>query len=346
MANKKSILFYVITRYTSYVVLFFLFSKSIIAANGEILAYHLSDYQLQNYESAINDLIKNFEQIKKISPGQKGIIALRIYTNSGFGLCTPHNLVLALSKCLEKHGFCRKNILIIGDSETSLRECQYLPKHKKEQNEEFYFHGMPVFWINDEQFYDENWVYNNPLASKELFSYNAYIQANYVTNHANNSRKSYLPSILMFGVDYWINLPVYVAHLEHGVIGSLIQSTIFNISNNKRFLENPTNCAAVAAQIYAIPEIKDHCLFHITSLERFQYVNSLIYNENYIRSMPYILLSSDPVALDSFCANIINRIKAIHGLKFLKELPLISRYAEKLKLGTTHFKVFYIKNKK
>lgn len=312
---------------------------------GIVYDHRLCEFEYSDYESAIEKLIQAFEKNsnKSICPGSKGTIALRIYTYSGPGLCTPQNLVLALSANLMKHGFKKENIFIIGDSEASLTECDYIPSLSKRSKEGLYFHGMPVFWINDKQFHNKNWFYASSLTVDHTFSKAQNVFNNPFFDNFQDSQKSYLPTILMFGTDFWINLPVYIAHFDHGVIGSLIQSSIFNISNNKRFIDNPTNCASAAVEISAIPELKNNYLFTITSLERFQYADTLVYNANYTKSFHRLFLSTDMIALDSLCTSIINRVKGIYGHKFLHTKPLIVKYAELLKLGSSKFNIIKVK---
>ncbi len=314
----------------------------LLVASGEILDYTISEFNQNNYDIAVESLIKNFEKSNNMSiaPGHKGTIALRIYTYSGPGLCTPPELILALSKSLTNRGFKTENIFIIGDSKYNLLKCGYISSRINSDNATF--HNMPVFWIDDEQFYSDQWAYKSSLTSTGETIINQNILSG-INSTVKQFTKSYLPTMLMFGVDYWINIPTYCGHSQHGVVGSIIQGAIFNISNHKRFLDNPINCAKIAPQIYAIPELSEHCLFSITSLERFQYVDTLSYNENYIQSLPHILLSNDPIALDSLCTKIVNYIKKKHNINNLQHCPNILKYGERLNLGTTQYKMLQIK---
>lgn len=324
-------------------VIFILLLPCLLAAGtSEIYDYRVSGFEYHDYELAVNSLVKSFEEQKKLVPGETGLIALRVYTHSGPGLCTPHKLVLALCKYLERCGFKKENILIVGDSKNSLQQCGYLPRLSQQSRIGLTFHGMPVFWVDDKKFHDERWAYTSTLASDKIL-----LHANFwPDNGPNDLRKSYLPTLLMFGVDGWIDLPIYTGSFEHGVIGSLVHGSIFNISNNKRFLANPTNCAVAAAQIFAIQELKDKFLFTITTLEHFQYCDSLQYNENYTCSSPHVLLSSDPIALDSLCLKVLNNTKKIYKFRFIHNQPAIFRYAEELGVGNSHFTITKVNKKK
>lgn len=311
-----------------------IFSTKIFAKPSEIFDYKLPEYTYEAYEQAISVLMERFE---RTNPKFSGLIALRISTYCGPGLCTPKNLVLALSKYLERYGIKKSDILIVGDSENTLRECGYLPPLSQREHNGNVFEGMQVFWINDPQFHDKNWVYTNPITADRLVRRENRWKLDALPTHTNDPQSSYLPTLLMFGVDWWINLPIYVGSFAHGVIGSLMQGSILNITNNRRFLDNPANCAAAAAQISAIKELRTKHLFSIATFERFQFTDSLVYNENYTRSFPHVLLSTDQVALDTFSLKILNDVKALYNFKFLEGKPTIFQYAEQLGLGSTKF---------
>lgn len=322
-------------------VLFFLLCPIIMPAdNSVVFDYQMSD---ETYTHAVDALFDAFKKLHPVAPGKTGLIALRVHTSSGPGLCTPQELVLAINDYLIKSGFKRGNILIVGDSENTLRECGYLPKLSQQKHYGSTFNDMPVFWITDEQFHKENWVYSISLASDRIFRRAKHWSVNDTFGGLVDYRDSYLPTLLMFGVDWWIDLPICVGSYEHGVIGGLIQGSVFNVSNHKRFLANPANCALAAAQIAALPELKNKHLCTIVSLKRFQYNDSLIYNENYVRSLPHVLLSDDPVALDNFCLSLINDVKSCYGVRFLHDKPIIFRYSEELGVGNTQFTVVKVK---
>lgn len=181
-------------------------------ANDILFECKLADFSEQGYAEAVSAIFSEFEKsaLCRIKPKTKGKVGLKIYANSGAGLATPKNLVIAVIEELEKRGFKKENICIVDMSKRKMRESGFLPKYSEiKLGTKEDFNGSPVCDIESGEFLNKNWFYDNPLMPRDL-------QAGVFRDEKFNkeARKSYLPIPLFLTVDFWINLPVIT---ERGV---------------------------------------------------------------------------------------------------------------------------------
>lgn len=290
-----------------------------------IFKTNLSDFTEQEYFNNISLAIPAWEKesMRQVNPGIKGRIALKIYSNSGTGIETPKNLVRAMVRFLKSRGWHEENIFIFDADTNSLRVSGYLPPISTRRGD---FEGISVFSLSDDP-QSKDWFYESSLPPWESdFTLNR--------NDADEEgRKSYLPYRLLSDVDFWINMPVVTDHSSIGINGVLANSSLWLVTNRDRFWRNPINAAVAVAEIAAIPELRSKCIFNILSLERYQYVGGPKFNSRYTKQEPMMLLSSDPVALDTIMLKKINRARSDDGFDELRT-PSILTYAASLNLGT------------
>jgi len=271
----------------------------------------------------------------RLSPGPTGRVVLKVYTNSGLGLRTPPGLVLALAAQLEERGFAKENIVIADLDQRRLRESGYLPPISKGGTT---FEGMPVVALNDPTTFRKNWFYDSPLPPDFLLdSEESNLRARELME-GDEDRKSYLPSVLLFDLDFWLNLPVAVEHPVLGISGATANAGLWAVSNQSRFFARPISAASSAVEIAAIPELVRTWKFSILSLERFQIIGGPRFNSLYTTEKREVLLSSDPLLLDRYALAAINAGRRERGCDRVRPEPLFFRYGESLKLGSSELR--------
>ena len=99
------------------------------AAAAPVLESPLGDFSEKEYTAAVEAEFTRFEQLtgRRLAPGIKGKVGLKIYSDSGPGLATPIPLVKAVISALERRGFKSHNIFIVGLSQLRMRFTNYLP---------------------------------------------------------------------------------------------------------------------------------------------------------------------------------------------------------------------------
>ena len=308
------------------------------ADSGEVLrtAEPAFLYEQENgvldYDRAVSLLLAEWESTyEPIRPGSTGKVVLKIYTNSGLGLRTPPELVLALARSLEARGFARENIALADLDETRLRAAGYLPPVSRGGDR---FEGMPVIALDDPSLFHPDWFYDSPLPPHQSLTVGAAATGGGSDLRAGDEdRKSFLPTPLLFDLDFWINLPVAVEHPVLGLSGTVANAGLWTVSNHSRFFNRPVSAASSAVEIAAIPELRRTALFSILSLETHQIIGGPRFNSHYTHSRPEVLLGRDPLLLDRYALAAINAGRLERGFDPISPEPLFFRYGESLELG-------------
>jgi hypothetical protein len=286
------------------------------------------------YAAQVELLLTKYETTtgRKLVPGPKKKVGLKIYSDSGAGLATPIPLVKALIAALERRGFKKEDIFLVGLNQLRLRMTGYLPSLVTGETP---FKGHKVYVLESGKFYDPVWFYDSPLPERfdPIFAQKSVegIEAN---TTIDQDRKSFLATPLFLDADFWINLPVYTDHPTLGINGALVNATLWNASNTARFFRSPSNAPAAVAEMSAIPELRQTWVFTLASLERFQYIGGPYFNSLYTISEPKLWLSTDPVALDSLMLERINQARKENGFKDIDDEIRTIDFAEQLGVGS------------
>ncbi|AWI08108.1 DUF362 domain-containing protein [Ereboglobus luteus] len=287
------------------------------------------------YDAKVELMLSKYEEStgRKLAPGPKKKVGLKIYTDSGPGMATPIALVKAVIAAMERRGFETENIFIVGLNQLRLRMTGYLPAYAQG---DYPFKGHPVYVLESGRYYDPVWFYDSPLPSRfdSIFAEKSVEDQNPNTTREQD-RKSFLATPLFLDADFWINLPVFTDHQILGINGSLVNATLWNASNTARFFRSPANAPAAVAEMSAIPELRQTWALTIASLEHYQYIGGPYFNSLYTVSEPVLWLSSDPVALDSMVLERINRWRERNGFRAISEDIHTLGFAETLGVGST-----------
>lgn len=293
----------------------------------------VQEFDDSSYQKAVRQLVAGFEEIagKRLEPGEKRRVGLKVYTNSGAGLRTPPKLVNALIDFLVSRGYKRQELFVIDLDTDSLWRSGFISSRADRVKE---YNGVPVYALDEGRFYDANWFYDSPLPSQYLSPIQLKNEGGYDYDaKMQDDRKSFLPVPLLLDVDFWVNLPVVSDHPDLGINGTLANATLWNVSNQFRFMSNMAGASAAIAEIAAIPELRRGLVFSIVSLEKLQFMGGPVFNQNYVRSYNEIYLSCNPVALDRIFLEKLNRARETMGFRAISPIPPVFEYARSLNLG-------------
>ncbi len=312
------------------------------APQAPVWQAHLPGFDEASYAKEVEALIEKFEATtgKKLVPGEKKRVGLKIYTDSGPGMATPIPLVKAVIASLERRGFEKKNIFLVGLNQLRLRMTGYLPSLVTGKSP---FNEHQIYVLESGRYYDPVWFYDSPLPQRfdPVFAEQQTKDFNN-TSTKDEDRKSFLATPLFLDADFWINLPVYTDHSMLGINGALVNATLWNASNTARFFRSPANAPAAVAEMSAIPELRQTWMFTLTSLERFQYIGGPYFNSLYSSSEPLLWLSTDPVLLDSLMRARIDDLRKRNGFEPISEEIRTLEFAETLGVGSTKIKAAQI----
>ena len=299
---------------------------------------HLNGFDDASYQQVVERMVAEFERTtgKRLVPGPKKKVGLKIYADSGPGLATPIPLVKALIGILKDRGFSNSDIFLVGLNALRLRMTGYLPSLVSGQTP---FAGNPVYVLESGRYYDPLWFYDSPLPQRfdPIFA-EQQTKGVSADSTKDQDRKSFLATPLFLDADFWINLPVYTDHPTLGINGALVNATLWNASNTARFFRSPANAPAAVAEMSAIPELRQTWMFTIASLQHYQFIGGPFFNSLYTRSEPIVWLSTDPVMMDSLARDRINALRRKSGFEVVDEEIRTLEFAETLGVGSTKTK--------
>jgi hypothetical protein len=298
-----------------------------IEVKSKVFQAKLSNLATEDYHFAVFRLIAQleYEQNFKIKPSVFSQIAVKFDVERAPGLSTNLNLLLSIVQFLERRGYTRENIFLVAlkiDSETRRAlENQFLASQIITDEDEGYFHP--------------DWFHDSPMPP--AMGDRAKLLIDHPKNHEIRTieeRKSYLPAFLFLSKMYWINLST--AKYDHvlSIDGAITNATLNSSSNTQRFREDVTMGPAAATEILAIPEFSEKHLFSVVDLSEMQIAGGPEFNAEFIRQKPSLLLSKNPVFIDYYAMQSIQKERAKLGLKDrAPEDCKLFIYARELSLG-------------
>jgi hypothetical protein len=299
---------------------------------------HLNEFNAADYDRAVEALISAYETAthRRLLPGPKKRVGLKVYTDSGQGLATPIPMVKAVIAAMRRRGFENRNIFLVGLNQLRLRMTGYLPSLVTHLGP---FEGNPIYVLESGRYYDPIWFYDSPLPQRfdPIFAQQQVKGLSGDTSR-DEDRKSFLATPLFLDADFWINLPVYTDHPTLGVNGALVNATLWNASNTARFFRSSANAPAAVAEMSDIPELRETWVFTLASLQTYQYIGGPFFNSLYTASEPYVWLSGDPVMMDALMRDRMNRWRRRDGFEPIPEEIRTLEFAETLGVGSTRTK--------
>jgi len=297
----------------------------------------LHDFSESDYAGAVEAVLSEYEETsgRRLRPGDRGKVGLKIYADSGPGLSTPPALVKGVIAALQRRGYRDTDIFLVGLSQLRLRLTGFLPSLSSGKST---FRDHPVFVLESGRFYESDWFYDSPLPTR--FDPSVLERRNSEPDSSDTEvdRKSFLATPLFLDADFWINLPAYTDHPVLGINGALVNATLWNASNTQRFLRNPANAPAAVAEMAAIPELRERWVLTIASLERYQFIGGPAFNSLYTVSEPRLWASEDPVAMDAQMLQRINTHRNRAGFQSLPDDRRLLEFSQQLGIGNPDLK--------
>ena len=300
------------------------------------------------YADGVEALLRAFEAKvgRRLTPGEKGKVGLKIYAESGPGLQTPQPLVRAVIEALMRRGYTRENIFLVGLNQLRLRMTGYLPTDPRVTPP---FAGHPFFVLESGRYYDPVWFYDSPLPSRfdpilsgrqdaapdfdlDRLGAAAIDPAAKIDRDAD--RKSFLATPLFLDADFWINLPVYTDHEALGCERRAGErDAVERVEHLAFFQEHAQRPGGgggdggdpgTAAGRGPLP------------WRRSTSGNSSAgpaYNSLYTRGEPKLWLGTDPVRMDELMRKRINQARLAAGFQAISDEIRTLEFAETLGLG-------------
>ncbi len=149
------------------------------------------------------------------------------------------------------------------------------------------------------------------------------------------SSRSFYAKVLTKEVTKVINVPSLADSFSTGINGGIVNMTLTNIDNWRRFAKASAEGDSYLAEVYADPMIKDKVVLTILDALFLQYAGGPFPNPNFSVNNFTLFASRDVVAIDATAARLIDELRAANKLPSVKsQVAWIDAAAQ---LGLGHF---------
>ncbi len=293
----------------------------------------LATFDRVAYRVALSRLLVQYEKAsgKTIDAKNFDAIGLKVQTSNAPGLATPRALVDATISWLIGRGFEEESIFLLDLHSRGLRSAGYLPGLSVGGEK---YRSFSVKVLSGGGYFRPEWFHESPLPPSP--DHSVQVRLAYPDDlkaQWREGRRSYLPTPLMLGKVGWINLPVAKDSASLGVEAAVANASLWNVGNNRRFLDRKSTAPAAAIEILAVPELWDRHLFSVLSLEKYQYSGGRKFQAAYLGSRPELLLSANPIGVDAAALEVLRAEREKKGLLPRTKDQLLFQYARSLQLG-------------
>jgi uncharacterized protein (DUF362 family) len=147
------------------------------------------------------------------------------------------------------------------------------------------------------------------------------------------SSQSYFAKVLTTQVTKVINVPSLTDSYLTGINGAIVNMTLSNIDNWRRFAKSAAAGGAYISEMYADPLIRDKVVLTFLDALILQYAGGPFPNPNFSIENFTIFASRDAVAIDATAARLIEEARKASKLPSIKVMTAYLEAASQLGLG-------------
>jgi hypothetical protein len=149
------------------------------------------------------------------------------------------------------------------------------------------------------------------------------------------SSQSYLAKVLTTRVNKVINVPSLADSYLTGINGGIVNMTLPNIDNWRRFAKSAAAGDSYIAEIYADPMIRNKVVLTFLDALILQYAGGPFPDPNFSIENFAIFASRDPVAIDATAARLIEEARKANKMPSIKPMIAYLEAASQLGLGVS-----------
>ena len=264
-----------------------------------------------------------------ISPGDKVGIKVSATGRSVSG--TNPEVVDAIVDGLTEAGLPAKNIIIWDKSIEDLLAAGF-----KKQGARYVLEG-----IDPKTGYDLEFQVSAPLLGRLIWGDTKFGDrsgprfADLLSSGQQLSSQSYLAKVLTTRVNKVINVPSLADSYLTGINGGIVNMTLPNIDNWRRFAKSAAAGDSYISEIYADPMIRNKVVLTFLDALFLQYAGGPFPDPNFSIDNFAIFASKDPVAIDATAARLIEEARKAHKMPSIKPMTAYLEAATQLGLGVS-----------
>jgi hypothetical protein len=196
-------------------------------------------------------------------------------------------------------------------------------------------------WIDPENGYDRSAMITAPVLGKLIWGDSKFGERNgkklidRIASGDQLSSTSHYATILTREVTKVINIPSLSDSFLTGLNGAIVNMTLPNIDNWRRFTRGAMEGDSYLAEIYAEPTVHGKVVFTILDALRLQFAGGPRANPNFVRTNLELYAGFDPVAIDATALRLIEEFRAVNQLPKLAPLASHIESAASMGLGVS-----------
>jgi uncharacterized protein (DUF362 family) len=262
-----------------------------------------------------------------VSPADKVGIKVSAMGRSVSG--TNPELVDAIVDGLSEAGVPPKNIIVWDKSIEDLLATGF-----KKDGARYILEG-----IDPKTGYDQQFQVSAPVLGKLIWGDSKFGDrggrrfADLLSSGEQLSSQSYFAKVLTTKVTKVINVPSLADSYLTGIHGGIVNMTLSNIDNWRRFAKSASAGDSYISEIYADPMIRDKVVLILLDALILQYAGGPFPNPNFSIQNCVIFASKDAVAIDATAARLIEEVRKANKMPSIKPMIAYLEAASQLGLG-------------
>lgn len=242
---------------------------------------------------------------------------------------TNPEVVDAIAKGLIAAGISPKNIIVWDRNREDLIAAGFREDSQLYQ----------LQWIDPRNGYDAEAQVSAPVLGKLIWGDSQFGKkgegrlVDRLTGGEQLSSRSFYAKVLSQTVTKIINVPSLSDSFMTGINGGIINMTITNIDNWRRFARASTGGDSYLSEVYADPMIKDKVVLTILDGLILQYAGGPAPSPNFTAEYFSLFASKDVVAIDATAIRLIDELRMANKLPSVRDQSAWLQSAAELSLG-------------
>ena len=247
------------------------------------------------------------------------IVGIKINTQAGPLQSTRRAVVEAIAQGLRAAGVTATNIYVFDRDPLQMRGAGYLKKNATDQPQEVS--------IIDGTGWEPIAYFQNNLAGKLIWGDLLFGK----DLDQDLGKRSHLPKLVAETITKLINVPVLQDHDACGLAGCLYNLSLGMVDNTRRFETNGQHGDPMVAEICGMAPLREKLVLNIVDGLIAGYAGGLGFKPQYSWNYGALYFSTDPVAIDSLCVDVLDAKR--RGAKVPPIRPLASHITTASRLG-------------
>ncbi|MFZ4682413.1 MAG: DUF362 domain-containing protein [Terrimicrobiaceae bacterium] len=262
-----------------------------------------------------------------VSPEDK--VGIKVSASGRSVSGTNPEVVAAVVEGLREAGVPEKNIIVWDRNLEDLLAAGY----RKEGD------GYQLRWVDAGSGYDSKAQVSAPVLGKLIWGDRKFGEksvqrfSDMLSGGEQLSSQSYYAKVLSTEVTKVINIPSLTDSYTTGINGALVNMTLANLDNWRRFAKSAADGDSYIAEIYADAPVREKVVLTIMDSLILQYAGGPFPNPDFAVENYALFAGKDPVAIDATALRLIEEMRKTNKMPSVKPMTAYIEAGAQLGLG-------------